>query len=157
MIHYNWLGVGHVEKLVCPPTCLVCLDEPVLLLREWLGLNVLAGDLSMLLITDWLLLSGGGGHTWGSIGSMCCGKLCMEFVMESEVVVGHGRGNSTEGENKASTQLNRNLPYVYRYANRVAAFYIGQKSFYFFIFNSPDFNFLEFFCFPKKVYVALGM
>lgn len=86
-----------------PATCLVCLAEPVLLLREWPGLNVLAGDLSKPLITDWLLLSGGGGgHTWGSIGSTCWGKRCMEFVMGSEVVVCHGREHGTEGKNKQS-------------------------------------------------------
>lgn len=92
---------SYVKKPVWPATCLVCLAEPVLLLREWVGLNVLAGDLSKPLITDWLLLSGGG-HTWGSIGSMCWGKRCMEFVMESEVVVCHGREHSTEGQNKQS-------------------------------------------------------
>lgn len=41
-------------------TCFECLPEPVLLLREWPGLKVLAGDLSRPLITDWLLLRGGG-------------------------------------------------------------------------------------------------
>lgn len=101
-------------------TCLVCLAEPVLLLREWLGLNVLAGDLSKPLIIDWLLLSGGG-HTWGSIGSMCWGKCCMEFVMESEVVVCHGREHSTEGENKQSNRRSIhgdiNLYSVYRESN----------------------------------------
>ena len=38
----------------------------MLLLREWLGLNPLVGDFSKPLITDWLLLSGGG-QTWGSM------------------------------------------------------------------------------------------
>lgn len=37
-------------------TCFECLDEPVLLFREWDGLNVLAGDLSKLM-TDWELLT----------------------------------------------------------------------------------------------------
>lgn len=98
--------------MLAPATCLVCLAEPVLLLREWLGLNVLAGDLSAQLITDWLLFSGGG-QTWGSIGSMCWGKCCMELVMESERVVWHGREHSTEGETKNKTitdqfQISRN-------------------------------------------------
>lgn len=43
-------------------TCFEFLIEPVLLLREWPGLNVLPGDFSRLPTTDWLLLSGGG-HT----------------------------------------------------------------------------------------------
>lgn len=57
-------------------TCFKCLDDPVLLLREWPGLNVLAGDLSRKLMTDWLLLTGGG-HTWGSMGATWRGKFCM--------------------------------------------------------------------------------
>ena len=66
------------SQILCLVTCFECLEEPVLLFREWLGMNALAGDLSRPLITDWLLLRGGG-HTWGSIGAMWWGKRCMEW------------------------------------------------------------------------------
>ena len=41
----------------------------MLLLREWLGLNPPIGDFSKPLITDWLLLRGGG-QTWGSMDAI---------------------------------------------------------------------------------------
>lgn len=60
------INIMHYRGYHSAITCFKFLIEPVLLLREWPGLNVLPGDFSMLLTTDWLLLRGGG-HTWGSI------------------------------------------------------------------------------------------
>lgn len=56
------IKVMHCRGCHSVSTCFEFLIEPVLLLREWPGLNVLPGDFSMLLTTDWLLLRGGG-HT----------------------------------------------------------------------------------------------
>lgn len=56
------INIMHYRGYRSVITCFKFLIEPVLLLREWPGLNVLPGDFSMLLTIDWLLLRGGG-HT----------------------------------------------------------------------------------------------